>query len=356
MNIVPVHRLVVLAVFTALYGCSSDATPSSPQLSRITLKSAVHDAPNLVVAAKAGRLGRGEQDLLVALEAQLPGFGGFYIANGAVRVHMKGSARSTAQVRSTLHPIFAAHKNHRVREVLANMKSATVLPAAYTLSELIAIENRIAGSPVRLPGWTGVGTSIMLNRVVVMFNDEAALRHGLSIMEAIGVPATSLHPIVVPPITVRGTWSDAYRPTRAGIAILIGNNGRWPGFWGWTPKGDYVYFTHGYECSLGFNVRNSAGVTHFLTAAHCATDFAGVNGAVGDTVFQARRLISTYPPSHGPIGTFTVNPAFSEGQACPINPATQTNYDFCTTADVALGQYLPGITGERKVGTLRPAA
>ncbi|MBC7788360.1 MAG: hypothetical protein H7Z74_00325 [Anaerolineae bacterium] len=347
------RRLVAVSILLAAVGCNADAPPSGPQQPRMTVTSALKGAPSLILAAQNGTLGRGEQDRLVALEARLPGFGGFYIANGEVRVHMKGSGHSTAHIQRTLHSVFSQHENPRVREVLVRMNSATVLRAAYTLAELVAIENRIAASPIHLPGWTGAGINITRNRIVVMFKDDAALSHGLSLMESIGVPVAALHPVVMPQMELAGTWSDAYMPTRGGIKIKILNNGRWPGYWATDYFTGKQFWKDGFyfDCSLGFNVKNPAGTTFLLTAGHCPNQFAGVNGAVGDSIFQPHRVLPTIPPIGGEVATFINNPPYDEAPSCPIeNPNTGKRYDFCTDADVALGQYLPGMTGERKIG------
>jgi hypothetical protein len=300
-----------------------------------------------MASAVAGSLGRGEEDLLVRLENKLPGFGGLYIANGEVRIYMKRSGQSPSVLRDQLVTFYSTHPNPRVREAVANLNRATVLPADYSLSELIAIENRVASSPVVLPGWVGTGASIMRNRVVVMFKDSSSLAEGLQRMESIGVPLAALSPMVVPEIrTSSGYFFTSYRPTGGGLQIRTENDTREPGVWGTDPKsGSRVYFTYSTTCSLGFNVRTQSGAEYFMTAGHCEVEYAGVNGATGDTAIQASRQ------NGGPIGTYVYNPPYDQGSSCPFNPATLSNFDFCTNADVALGSYLPGVTHDRKVGT-----
>jgi hypothetical protein len=300
-----------------------------------------------MASAVAGSLGRGEEDLLVRLENKLPGFGGLYIANGEVRIYMKRSAQSASVVRDQLVTFYSTHPNPRVREAVANLNRATVLPADYSLSELIAIENRVASSPVVLPGWIGTGASITRNRVVVMFKDSSSLAVGLQRMESIGVPLAALSPMVVPEIrTSSGYFITGYRPTGGGLQIRTENDTREPGIWGTDPKnGNPFYYTFSSTCSLGFNVRTQSGAEYFMTAGHCEVEYAGVNGATGDTAIQASRQ------SGGLIGTYVYNPPYDEGSSCPFNPATLTNFDFCTNADVALGTYLSGVTHVRKVGT-----
>ena len=56
--------------------------------------------------------------------------------------------------------------------------------------------------------------------------------------------------------------------------------------------GDAIYAPSGGRCSLGFNVRNSAGVNYFLTAGHCTNISATwTNGSVTLTL-----PVFTLPP------------------------------------------------------------
>jgi hypothetical protein len=260
---------------------------------------------------------------------------------------MKPSARSLSVARGVLATVYAGHPNLRNKEAVANIGRATILPARYSLSELIAIENRIASSPVALPGWTGAGTSIMTNRVVVMFVDSSALAHGLSVMESIGVSLDALSPLVMPEAQIAfNTFRETRRPVASGIEIEIENDQRVPGYFFPDPKtGALTYFPYFKQCSLGFNVRSPSGADYFMTAAHCANTLGGINGETGDLAYQVSRI------NGGPVGSIVYNPPYDEGAACPFDPATLRNFDFCTTADVALGSYFPGISYERKVGT-----
>jgi len=331
--------------------CAPDNVPSGPNLMVPgAIRLAVLDAPGLISAARGGRLGRGEEDFLVRLEDRLPGFGGLYIADGEVRVYMKSStppAHSPSAIRGLLVAAYATHPNLRNREAVANLARATILPARYSLAELIAIENRIASSPVSLPGWTGAGASISSNRVVIMFEDSVTLAHGLAVMESIGVPLDALAPMVIRQAQpAYMTWLETYRPTRAGLEVAVGNDTRIPGYWWYDGKtGAPRYFTWAKTCSLGFNVRSTSGADYFMTAAHCANTYAGINGELGDTVFQVSRI------NGGPIGPIVFNPPYDQGAACPFDPGSLKSYDYCTTADVALGAYFPGIWFERKVAT-----
>src|SRR5262245_14275021 len=128
------------------------------------------EAARLRDQAVAGVRRRGEQDEMLKLEARLPGFGGFFIDSlGEVVAWQKPMAGgvTAATIRSILAAKYAAHGSQFVREVMAPAAVARVLDAAYTLSELVAIESRVAHSPAIIKGYAGVGTSVVLNRVKV---------------------------------------------------------------------------------------------------------------------------------------------------------------------------------------------
>jgi hypothetical protein len=122
--------------------CSPDAgpPPTAPRDLRVpAFTSALIEAPAILAKAESGTLGRGEEDLLVRFERLLPGFGGLYIAaDGSVRVYMKPSSLPTTRVQSVLSAVYASHPNLAVRQAMSNVGAATVVPGAYSLSELIA--------------------------------------------------------------------------------------------------------------------------------------------------------------------------------------------------------------------------
>jgi hypothetical protein len=82
---------------------------------------------------------------------------------------------------------------------MVNVGQAAIVPASYTLSELVAIETRILENGDQLSGWTSVGTNLYTNRVTVGFSDSASLIRGLALMESIGVPPAALDPQIRAP-------------------------------------------------------------------------------------------------------------------------------------------------------------
>lgn len=333
----------LLTTLLSSFGCSPD-NPVDLRGNRL-LRSALAEAPTVLAQAEAGTLGRGEQDRLVRFERQLPGFGGLYVANGAVRVYMKADTIPLSRVRAVLAGVYSNHPMPAVREAMANVGTATVVKARYSLSEIIAIQRRIASS---IHGWTGAGTIIMDNKVVVGFPDSASLESGLQEMESTGIPLDALTPIILGVARPATNFTDYVRPVRDGLMIALGNDTYDPHFYSWSDKcACYVPQYTGSYCTLGFNVHNSFGGDYFLTAAHCENIWRGQNGISGDTVFQP--TVASPDRSNLVVGQITLNLGWHENSECPPN-GLGGYWDFCTAADVALGRYTT-TTGSRTIAT-----
>lgn len=333
------HALSVSGLLVLMAACSPDRVPPTEPSKTFVIQpsSALDDSRQLVALAVQGVVRRGEQDKMLQLEAQLPGFGGFFIdSTGQVVVYMKPHFRTPAgRVRAVLQGAYASRPERKVREVMSSAGRARIVDGEYTLSELIAVENRIARSRVPIPGLAGVGTSLVRNRVKVGFVDAAALTRGLPIIKSIGVPLEALLPEVWGEVQPSATWYSRIRPTRAGISIYVANR---------TTSGQFV--GHG---SHGFNVLAANGVSYSMLVSHVANNHRGINGVTGDTLFQP--FISDADPTlGGPTGRVSINPPWGDA-FCGANPATGTDFDFCTSSDVALATFVGTASGERKVGT-----
>jgi hypothetical protein len=326
----PSASLFGIAVLTS---CSPDGPPTSTRLldTRLAIRSALADAPQVLADALAGKKKRGEQDDMVLREVILPGFGGFFIDDqDQVVVYMKRSAQApTALVRTTLVQAYASRTEPRIREVMPRAANARILDGNYTLSELIAVENRVASSPIRIPGYVGVGTSLKKNRVVVGFTDSSSVQEGLAAVVSLGVPLEAILAEVWGEIRVTATWGSIVRPTRGGIMISVLNRTAQPGF----EEGG----SHGFNVSTGIGLR-------FLTAGHVPNVLRGMNGITGDTVRQPSFNLGD------PIGRISINPAW-QTVGCGNNPFTGRLFDYCTDADVALGSFMGSVTGDRRIGT-----
>jgi hypothetical protein len=272
---------------------------------------------------------RGEQDEMLQVENQIPGFGGFFVDEGQrMVVYLKSSTVDLAFVRDVLARQYSHRTEPRVREVMGHLSETKVIQGQYSLSELIAVENSIARSFDRIPGFSAVGVSILRNRVKLGFVDAADVAPGMSTVRSLGVPFEAVIPEVWGRIHAAAAWGNTFRPMFGGLMISIENRSVDP---------DTLYGR--WLCSYGFTVTDSLGRSYLMTAAHCANGFHGLNGATGDTVFQGSR---NFAPTS--VATFTINPSWRI-YPCPIGA------DFCPLADAALAQFLNGATGSRGVGT-----
>ena len=334
---------LLLTTLVSSFACSPD-NPVDLR-GKSLLRSPLAEAPTVLAQAEAGTLGRGEQDRLVRIERQLPGFGGLYIANGAVRVYMKADTIPLSRVSAVLAGVYSNHPMAGVRAAMANVGTAKVIKARYSLSEIIAIQRRIATS---IPGWTGVGTNIMENKVVVGFADSAALASGLQAMESTGIPLDALTPIILGVARPASYFTDNLRPVRDGLMITLSNDTYDRHYQQWNSKCNcYLNVWTGVWCSVGFNVHNAAGGDYFMTAAHCENGWRGQNGISGDTVFQSSR--GGADGSIGRVGQITLNLAWGYDSECPPD-GLGGYYNFCVAADVALGRYTT-TTGSRTMPT-----
>ena len=244
----------------------------------------------------------------------------------------------SAVARTAVYNQYVNRAESNVREIMSRASDAQIRVGLYSFSELIAVEYRIASSPGSIPGLVGWGTSIYKNRVVVGFQDSTSMVDGIRGLSRWGIPVSAVVGEVWGEIHLLANWNSIVRPTRGGIQLAIMNRTRYH------PVDSIVQAGGG---SLGFNVRTAAGVEYLMTAAHVVNTWSGTNGALGDTVIQP-----AFPGGLNGIGTITVNPAWNQGASCPErDTVAHIRYDYCTTADVALGSYSFNVTDERKIGT-----
>jgi len=337
----------------AVVGCSTDEPVAPPtRIVPVLRLGALTQAPALVQQAMRGVRVRGEQDDMLRREAALAGFGGFYIDSlDHMVVYMKrGSAVADANVRQVLVKAYSGRAEPRIRSLMPSIANARIVPGDFTLSELIAIENRISQSTVRIPGFTGVGTSLVANRVVVGFLDAADVDAGLSAIQSMGIPANALVGEVWGAVRTSSSFDQQgpVRPTRGGLLIELHNGTTYP------DAGGFAFVE---TCSLGFNVRwhpagQSTYTDYMMTAAHCANEYRGMNGVTGDTVYQPR--ISSVPGDQTTnlVGFVAVNqPWEPNNPSCNTNPANGSRIDYCIDADVMLIRPAPGISMDRRLAT-----
>lgn len=150
-------------------------------------------APAVIAKAMTGVHDRGEQDIMLRIEAKLPGFGGWFLASDTFSVYMKApSSASTEEVRKIFYDTYSARPEEYVRRLIALGPLIKIIPGRYSLSELIAIEHLVTQPSKRLPGVTGTGTSLVHNRVVVGFTDSASVCPGAAAIASMGVPLDAI--------------------------------------------------------------------------------------------------------------------------------------------------------------------
>lgn len=297
------------------------------------------DAITQLQRAVAGRTARGYQDDMLRIEAAAPGFGGFYLdADERVVLLVKAqSATAPAHLRALVHGQYKAHSSRVVRSLMADAGEAVVRPVRYSLSELVEYEQRFLEVAGGVPGLTGFGLNISQNRLLVDVVDVNAAKVAAGIVRTVGIPDSAVTIGVTGPTNMTATWSDPHRPTKGGVLIEL-YDGRYDPNPQTTPPTRVSFMQ-----SLGFNVRlmDVPGTpTAFLTVAHGPNGWYAQNGATGMAVYQPHN-------GYGSIGTITDNPPWWTGATCT---GTGTYYDFCTTADAALGTYAAGVSGQRAVG------
>lgn len=331
MKLVGLASLFIpIAVFSACRGeTAGPALVTESSISLVTPASVIESAVN-------GTGHRGEQDVMLRLEAQLPGFGGFFRdSSGAVVAYLKsGSATSPAAIRSLLAATYSHHANPAVRDAMSTAASAEIRPSKFSLSELVALEETVAHSRIPIPGFSGAGVSVSSNRVMIGFEDEAAMAKGVEILQALHLPVDAFIPEVWGAWHLATTFHSTIRPTRGGIDISVHNRTR-------CPRGDTTVV---YLGSIGFNVATN-GLAYTMVSGHMLNYFCRTIGVTGDTINQPEFT----PINFSPIATVSYNPAWRQGANCRINSNTGTNYDFCTQGDVGLATNLVGVFPERKI-------
>ena len=155
--------------------------------------SALAAAPAVIAKALTGVYDRGEQDIMLRIESKLPGFGGWFLAADTFNVYMKlPSSASPEEVRRIFYDTYSQRPEEFVRRLIAMGPRIKIIPGRYSLSELIAIEHLVTQPSKRIPGWTGTGTSLLHNRVVVGFTDSASVCPGAAAIASMGVPLDAI--------------------------------------------------------------------------------------------------------------------------------------------------------------------
>lgn len=345
-------RIVVLGIIALSFGCTDQTAPTAAKQNHLrpvqdrfqSVQVRLKDPRGLLNEAAAGARVRGEQDEMLRIESNIPGFGGFFRdSTGQVIACMKpGSAAVHPALRGAMHAAYASRPEPLIREAMVTASNAQVIDCDYPLSELIAYENRVnypGSDPV--PGYVAAGVSIRRNRLILALEGSESVQSAQQSLATLGIPLGAVKIEIWGKGHATSTWASDIRPVGAGPQLAIYNRTKVPWPSGWS------VFTAG---SIGFNVRTASGGTYFLTAGHVINSFTETNGAILDTASQAypkQRTPGSNVWTPKPIGRIWVNPAWTVGpSACDF-----AGVDYCTTADVAMGIYFSGINPDLRIGT-----
>jgi hypothetical protein len=152
------------------------------------------DAQKVVTDAVAGivRYG-GEIDEMLQVEAQVKGFGGWFVANGEMVAVLKDPGDSLI-VREVLDRQYANRTIPLQRQIGNTAIDAKIVGGRFALSELIAIQNKIQNAAMPHKGLTGWAVTLAMNRVEVGFADAASLTSGIETLKKLGLPRGALIP------------------------------------------------------------------------------------------------------------------------------------------------------------------
>ena len=100
-------------------------------------------------------------------------------------------------------------------------------------------------------------------------------------------------------------------------------------------NGGTAIYGGGYRCSLGFNVRNSAGTYYFLTAGHCGNLASTWYANSSQTTVLGSRSGSSFPGNDYAIIRYTNTPISHPGT---VNLYNGTSQDITSSADAYVGE------------------
>lgn len=274
----------ISAVAVALCGCDAGKPPTDVASTRQSF------------SQSSSIRFRSTDDEFAYLNQQIPGFGGMYMSNGQLRVHLKSLSNA-----ATARRIIDQHTQAvapRLWRLLASTSNRFVFDQGqYDFNELLTWKRALrkyGGGPIVF-----LDADEARNRVHVGVSKDVpgAAAKAVAAASAAGVPMEALYIEEVEPPTLTSELTDSVRPVIAGLQIFGPST-----------------------CTLGVNVANNK----FLTASHCSQTWGVVDS-------------STYSQGSVIIGTETRDPSFSSGGSCT------TGY-VCRDSDVAEYSYETGIS------------
>ena len=237
-------------------------------------------------------------DLLSDVGRAAPGFGGMsYDSQGNLSVYLLDPAQREA-AQAAIAGVFGA-----ARVPVAGIR---VLPARYSFADLRAWQDQ-ARSLLAIPGVLSSGIDHKTNVLEVGVQDLRLSDEVHRALRNLGIPQEAVHIMETESIALQPTLRNRERPVEGGLNI--DNNG----------------------CTLGYNALRG-GVEGFVTASHCSTTLALVDGHL----FYQTALIAA-----DLIGVETVDPALlRQVAACPLGW-------LCRFSDVDFSQYANGVNFAR---------
>ncbi len=267
--------------------CGETPTPTSPDNGMLASKVAQQDDDNAPPAAQ--------------LDAQIPGFGGFYLdASGAPTIYLKnGSDRGKAE--KALEKFLLKH---------GGIGALQVKEAKHAWKDLEKWQSGITSAAFDGTGTVYVDDDETSNLVRVGVDNLSAVGHIKQLARDLGVPDDAILVQGAEPIVQVATLQNAVdRPVRAGVQINF----------------------PGYLCSVGFNATTAGGQKSFVTASHCTN----TQGGVESTPYW-QPLQSVAPTQ---IATEVDDPVYVQGRRgsgpCPKNRR-------CRYSDASRAAYIDG--------------
>ncbi|NUQ11893.1 MAG: hypothetical protein HUU26_06105 [Gemmatimonadaceae bacterium] len=257
-------------------------------------------------SAVRGRTARGVEDMVLRLEARLPGLGGLFVDTAGTLVAQLPVGRDTAGVRSALldglliEPAYA-----ELRARLATGMRVRSQATAFAFSTLVAgaslASQRLGSQDIVL-----VDADEANNRVRVGVAKPSGIEAATEALVALGLDRGMLQVELAPVTSLMVTLRQSFRPMGGGIQIQNANYGL---------------------CTVGFNVSNYMADTGFVTAGHCAPGEPGM-GFLGP-LYQP---VNT--PSTNQVANIELNPVWNV-----IDPQCGT-YSICAKSDALYARYI----------------
>jgi hypothetical protein len=216
----------------AVSACQSDSNPTAPEAAPTSARVQQSQGPELPTAAEFAR--------------QVPGFGGFFLAqDGTPTVYLtRGSSRAPAE--RLLSGYLGAHG--------LSTAAVRVLEGRYGWNQLQRWQDAASSEALAVTGAVFVDNDETSNRVLIGVDRLSAMGLVKAAAMRAGVPEDALIVQRADPIHQVATLQNVVdRPVRAGVQI------NFPGF----------------LCSVGFNA-TSGTEKSFITASHCTTKQGGV--------------------------------------------------------------------------------